>query len=79
MRRWAVTRLDVLLIIGVTLLLGGVPLAVRADGLGAGDPGLGHIYRATGLGLAAAGVPALWLATWRGPPTTGSGTARRIW
>jgi hypothetical protein len=74
-----VSRLDVLLIVGITLLLGGAPLALRADGLGAGDPALGHLYRATGLGLAAAGVPALWLAVGRGPPTSGSGTGRRIW
>jgi hypothetical protein len=74
-----VSRLDVLLIVGVTLLLGGVPLALRADGLGAGDPGLGHLYRATGLGLAAAGVPALWLAAGRGPPAAGGGAGRRIW
>ena len=35
------SRLEVLLVIGVTLVLGGVPLVLRADGLGAGDPGLG--------------------------------------
>ena len=74
------SRLDVLLIVGVTLLLGGVPLALRADGLGAGDPGLGRVYRATGLGLAAAAVlPALWLAAGRGPPAAGGGAGRRIW
>lgn len=73
------SRLEAVAVVGLTLVLGGIPLAVRADGLGAGEPGLGQVYRMTGLGLAAAGLPALWAAVWRGPPTAGGGAGRRLW
>jgi hypothetical protein len=73
-----VSRLEAIVIVALTLVLGGVPLALRADGLGAGDPGLGQVYRLAGIGLTAAGVPALWLAVWRGPPTSGGGAGRRL-
>ena len=73
------SRFELLVVVGLTLVLGGVPLALRADGLGAGDPGLGQVYRATGLGLAALGLPALWAAVWGGPPTAGGGAGRRLW
>jgi len=72
-----VSRLEAIVVAALTLVVGGVPLVLRADVLAAGDPGLGQVYRLTGVGLAAAGVPALWLAVWRGPPTSGSGAGRR--
>ena len=72
------SRWQVLVVIGLTLVLGGIPLALRAEGLGAGDPGLGQVYRATGLGLTAVGLPALWAAVWGGPPAAG-GAGRRLW
>ena len=72
------SRLELLLVVGLTLVFGGVPLVLRADGLGAGDPGLGQLYRATGLGLAVLGVPALWVAVWGGPPAAGGGASRRF-
>jgi len=72
-----VSRLEVLLVAGLSLVLGGVPLALRADGFSADDPGISHVYRATGLGLTALGVPTLWLAAYRGPPAAG-GSSRRL-
>lgn len=73
------SRLEALVIVGMTLVLGGVPLALRAEGLGAGDPHVGQVYRMTGVGLAAAGIPTLLAAVWRGPPTAGGGSGRRLW
>jgi hypothetical protein len=72
-----VVRIQALLVAGLTLILGGAPLVLRADGFSAGDPDRGQVYRATGLGLTAVGVPALWLAAFRGPPAAG-GSGRRI-
>ena len=73
------SRLEVLVVVGLAMVLGGVPLVWWAEGLGAGDPGLGQVYRVTGIGLAAVGLPALWAAVWRGPPTAGGGNGRRPW
>jgi hypothetical protein len=62
-------------LIGVALVIGGLPLLFQAEGLGDGDPVLARAYRFIGLGLAAVGLTTLLsMAARRWRPAT----ARRV-
>ena len=67
------SRNEVWFLIGVVMVIGGLPLLVQANGLGDGDPVLSRAYTFVGLGLAAIGLTTLltmagrrWLPA-RGP------------
>lgn len=53
------SRNEVWFLIGVVLVIGGLPLLFQADGLGSGDPALVRAYQYVGLGLAGIGLMAL--------------------
>ena len=53
------SRNEVWFLIGVVMVIGGLPLLFEADGLGDGDPVLARAYRFVGLGLAAVGLTSL--------------------
>lgn len=67
------SRNEMWFLIGVVLVISGLPLLVQADGLGDGDPVLARAYSFVGLGLTAIGLTTLltmadrrWLPA-RGP------------
>ena len=53
------SRNEVWFLIGVVMVLGGLPVLFQADGLGDGDPVLSRAYTFVGLGLAAVGLTTL--------------------
>jgi len=71
------SRNEVWFLIGVVMVIGGLPLLFQADGLGEGDPALARAYSFVGLGLTAIGLTTLltmaarrWLPA-RGPRAPG--------
>lgn len=59
------SRNEVWFLIGVVLLIGGLPLLVQADGFGDGDPVAVRAYRFVGLGLAGIGLMTLLMTAAR--------------
>jgi hypothetical protein len=66
------SRNEVWFLIGVVMVIGGLPLLVQANGLGDGDPVLSRAYTFVGLGLTAVGLTTLLtMAGRRWLPATG--------
>ena len=53
------SRNEVWFLMGVVMVIGGLPLLFQADGLGEGDPVLARAYSFVGLGLTVIGLTAL--------------------
>lgn len=53
------SRNEMWFLIGVVLVLGGLPLLLQAEGLGYGDPVLARAYSFIGVGLTAIGLTTL--------------------
>jgi hypothetical protein len=71
------SRNEVWFLMGVVMVIGGLPLLFQADGLGEGDPVLARAYSFVGLGLAAIGLTTLLtMAARRWPSSARSQVAR---